>query len=424
MLGGKVQLYRRPETASWHCSASLAGKQRRASTREDSLARAKDFAEDWYLTLRGKARAGQIIDDKNFKRACRLFLRDYEAMTAGQRNPKYVQDHHSRINNHLLPYFGPLGLAQITAGKIMEYRLHRLSPPQGKKPPARTTLHSEIVTLRLILKTAVRHGLLKVLPDLSSPYQASTKITHRAWFSPEEYKTLYAHTRTNVKKAQDKPWLWAAEQLHDYVLFMANTGIRPDEANRLEFRDVKIAYDKGVGAKILEIEVRGKRGVGFCKSIPGAIRPFERLRDRPRPVIANKRNGGADNDADPGITRLPQPTDKLFPVDHKRQFNRILDELGYKLDRDGNRRTAYSLRHTYICLRLMEGADIYQIAKNCRTSVDMIEKYYATHIKDRIDAAAINVRKPRAPRKKDNKNIMNMKKNRKTGAPGRTPPAS
>ena len=36
---------------------------------------------------------------------------------------------------------------------------------------------------------------------------------------------------------------------------------------------------------------------------------------------------------------------------------------------------APSLRHTYICLRLMEGADIYQIAKNCRTSVEMIEKY-------------------------------------------------
>jgi integrase len=46
-----------------------------------------------------------------------------------------------------------------------------------------------------------------------------------------------------------------------------------------------------------------------------------------------------------------------------------------KIDRDGQRRTAYSLRHTYICLRLMEGADIYQIAKNCRTSVEMIENY-------------------------------------------------
>ena len=40
-------------------------------------------------------------------------------------------------------------------------------------------------------------------------------------------------------------------------------------------------------------------------------------------------------------------------------------------------RAAYSLRHTYICMRLMEGADIYQIAKNCRTSVEMIEKFYA-----------------------------------------------
>ena len=36
-------------------------------------------------------------------------------------------------------------------------------------------------------------------------------------------------------------------------------------------------------------------------------------------------------------------------------------------------------------MRLMEGADIYQIAKNCRTSVEMIEKYYASHIKTSLD---------------------------------------
>jgi hypothetical protein len=66
-----------------------------------------------------------------------------------------------------------------------------------------------------------------------------------------------------------------------------------------------------------------------------------------------------------------------------------------KLDRDGNRRAAYSLRHTYICMRLMEGAEIYQIAKSCRTSVELIEKYYASHIKDRLDAAVINIRKPK-----------------------------
>jgi hypothetical protein len=39
-----------------------------------------------------------------------------------------------------------------------------------------------------------------------------------------------------------------------------------------------------------------------------------------------------------------------------------------------------------------------QGAKNCRTSVEMIEKYYASHTKNTLDAAAINVRKPPRPR--------------------------
>ena len=46
----------------------------------------------------------------------------------------------------------------------------------------------------------------------------------------------------------------------------------------------------------------------------------------------------------------------------------------------------------------MEGADIHQIAKNCRTSLEMIEKYYASHIKTSLDASAINVRKPKIKR--------------------------
>ncbi|MCY1314532.1 hypothetical protein D9M70_651910 [compost metagenome] len=43
----------------------------------------------------------------------------------------------------------------------------------------------------------------------------------------------------------------------------------------------------------------------------------------------------------------------------------------------------------------MEGADVYAIAKNCRTSVEMIEKFYAAHIKTTLDASVINARKPK-----------------------------
>jgi integrase len=169
---------------------------------------------------------------------------------------------------------------------------------------------------------------------------------------------------------------------------MANTGLRPDESARLEFRDVAIVTDEATGERILEIEVRGKRGVGYCKSMTGAVMPFERLRNRNRPNPLDK-------------SKKPEPTDKLFGPTNYDLLNAILDELNLKYDRDGNRRTAYSLRHTYICLRLMEGADIYQIAKNCRTSVEMIETFYASHIKNTLDAAAINVRKAKPTKKAD-----------------------
>jgi hypothetical protein len=51
-------------------------------------------------------------------------------------------------------------------------------------------------------------------------------------------------------------------------------------------------------------------------------------------------------------------------------------------------------------MRLIEGADIYQVAKNCRTSIEMIEKHYAIHLKNTLDASAINVRKSAVTRKR------------------------
>jgi len=86
-------------------------------------------------------------------------------------------------------------------------------------------------------------------------------------------------------------------------------------------------------------------------------------------------------------------TDVIFGKTKRERINAVLGELKLKVDRDGQRRAPYSLRHTYICLRLIEGADIYQVAKNCRTSVEMIEKYYASHIKNMLETSAINVRR-------------------------------
>lgn len=379
LMGGKLHVYIRDNSSFWQCSTFLGGRNYRISTKEERLAQAKDIAEDWYLGLKGKFRAGELKRGKTFEFAAEQFRREYEAITAGERNARYVEDHWRRLRVHLNPFFGDKIVSEITPGLVQEYRVHRATSrkhPITGEPlrPSRSTLHHEIVTLRHVLKTAERHGWLNFVPNLSPPYKTSGKITHRAWFSPAEYRRLYEATRRRAKAPPKPRWRWACEQLHDFVLFMGNTGLRPDEAWRLEYQDVKIVEDKGSRETILEISVRGKRGVGYCKSMPGAVIPFNRLKERNKPL----------------------PTDRIFPKTHRELFNSILDEEHLKMDREGNSRTAYSLRHTYISMRLMEGADIYQIAKNCRTSVEMIEKFYASHIKNAIDASAVNVRKQRS----------------------------
>lgn len=415
LMDGALHVYRREGSRFWQCATYLGGRNHRQTTKETSLAAAKDFARDWYMERcvedRQRRRGGVSLLDvpvqpliagpgvptdgrrrrtptgPSFEDATKAFTSEFEVITLGERNAGYVASKSDIIRVHLLPFFGNTALADITAGKVQEYRAHRqtsrLDPKTGKpKKPARATLHHEIVTLRQVLKTANRKGWIAAIPDMSAPYKTSGKLEHRAWFSPEEYKMLYEATRERAKNPPKPRWREVCETFHDYVLFMGNTGLRPDEASRLELRDVKIVNDESTGERILEIEVRGKRGVGFCKSMPGAILPFERVRKR----------------------KNLKPTDKVFGKSPRELMNTVLDELNLKFDREGHIRTCYSLRHTYICLRLLEGADIYQVAKNCRTSVEMIEKYYGRHLKNNIDASAVNVRKarpkPAATRKK------------------------
>lgn len=412
-LDGKVHLYKRERSRFWQCSTYMNGRNHRTSTKEESLTMAKEFAREWYMatyidasrrkqqsrisTLLGKFDLAPIEPEVTmtsrraskatasgytFREAAEKFIAEYNVITQGQRNEKVAKGHQLRINVHLIPFFGDKPVNEINAGLVQEYRMKRTTEGYKGRKPSRSTLKHETVTLRLVLKTAHRYGWIQQVPDISAPYKTSGKITHRAWFSPEEYKIFYEASR---KRAQNPPLerhrsLW--EDLHDYILFMANTGLRPDEAGRLEYRDVTIVADEDTGERILEIEVRGKRGVGYCKSTTGAILPFQRMQ---------KRHPNA------------KLTDKIFGKTRSVLINQVLDDCNLKHDRDGNVRTAYSLRHTYICLRLMEGADIYQIAKNCRTSVEMIEQFYAAHIKNTLNASAINVRKPRK-KKEDSKN--------------------
>src|SRR5580658_1071137 len=183
-MGGKVNIYRRENSDNWQCSTFLNGRNWRVSTHEDSLGRAKDFAEDWYLALRGKAHAGLLVKEtrrqgKKFKQAAEKFLEEAPILTQGQRGPTWLEQYELKLNGVILPFLGEKYLGEITSGLIQDYRVWRAQNCKTGGTPARSTVHKEIVCIRQVLKTAKRHGWMEYLPDMSVPDKALGKITHR-----------------------------------------------------------------------------------------------------------------------------------------------------------------------------------------------------------------------------------------------------
>lgn len=384
ILDGKINVYKRDDSRYWQCASYIKGKYHRKSTKETDLARAKDFAIDWYAQLCVRL-FGSENPGKMFVQAARAFLTEYQPMMRERHGADSLQTHRDRLRLHLLPYFDTVHLSEITSGAVQKYRAHRLTEseddvqcagkPDGRgalkgwRPPGRSTVEDEIATLRMVLETAQRHGWIDRIPDLTDPYEPIGKAAPRLWFTPWEYRQLCAALRRNTENpaiGRDKV---EAGQLRDYAIFMVNTGLTPTEADALQYRDVQVVRDD-TDEQVLEIAVHGSDGINYCHSTPAAVSAFERMLARNR----------------------PRPDDLLFSGRVRKLFNDILKASNLKLDRKGKARTADSLRHSYICFRLLEGVSLHDVAENCRASVETIEKHYAVHLPDLADALLIDLR--------------------------------
>ena len=149
IFDGRLKVYKRERSRYWQAITILDDKRFRTSTKEESLQKAKDFAEDWYLGLRGKVKMGEPITEKTFAETAEQFVKEYSVITGGERSPHYVENMECQLRHYLLPFFGEKGLSQVTAGLVQEYRVHRqnyqaehpLHKKQGgSKPPSRAIL--------------------------------------------------------------------------------------------------------------------------------------------------------------------------------------------------------------------------------------------------------------------------------------------
>jgi len=71
-------------------------------------------------------------------------------------------------------------------------------------------------------------------------------------------------------------------------------------------------------------------------------------------------------------------SDGTQPFAFQQTFTRLLAQAGLSRDADtGQKRTLYSLRHTYATFELLNGTDIHTLARQMGTSVNMLERHYS-----------------------------------------------
>jgi len=81
----------------------------------------------------------------------------------------------------------------------------------------------------------------------------------------------------------------------------------------------------------------------------------------------------------------------------QRQFDVLLEVSGLRTGVDGESRSLYSLRHTSIMYRLIFGESINTLvlARNARTSPEMIDRFYARPLSGEMNVDMLQSRRRR-----------------------------
>ena len=343
------------------------------TTGETSSILAKEAAQSLALSL---LRAEKPVElEYAFHTYARKLLHKSRLQSdAGERNAQYVKTIHWAVQNAdwgLLDYFGDMDVRKVKSMHFQEY----LGWLQKKRPAlAASTKNTLNATFRNVMKMAVDEGAIDAVP--STP-RSKLKDNPRPFFrfhplvSKEEdaYQALLTAAKQMAEDKVIVRGVPVTDELYDLLLFLSHSFVRPltTELYAIRHSDVTVADDP----KRLVVTVRdGKTGYRAANTMPAAVSVYERIQQR------NPNAGGED------YIFLPEYLNRTTAAKIiQRQFGELMDRSGLKVDKStGKTHTLYSLRHTAICMRIInsEGqVNIFNLAKNAGTSVDQIERFYA-----------------------------------------------
>jgi integrase len=131
-------------------------------------------------------------------------------------------------------------------------------PKNAKLHPTDKTLQWDMMLGKAIVRWAAEQGLRGHKPSITVTFTPKKKRVRPA-FELWEYRRLWRTLLSRIKAARDLRTKQSRELLRYYVLLLANSGMRPGEANKVRLHDVHSFKDER-GRKNYRLIVRGKTG--------------------------------------------------------------------------------------------------------------------------------------------------------------------
>jgi integrase len=363
-ISDSLYVYLQSNSKFWYCRFVLYRKWYAKATKKTNRDEAIAMAHRIQLDYQIRAETNTLVDSKRFKVVAEKAIEKMETELLYGGGKVSYKDYIGALRKYHIPFFDRTYITSIDQEMIREFDKDRIE--KFKRIPARSTLQTHNAALMMVFKEAIeRKWMIPMqIPVLNSE---GTSGQRRASFSKIEYDQAFDAVASLEQNSRTEKTRQIRELLLSYMEFAVHTGIRPGtEMESITWGDINMHRDEHNVVFYVTItkgkttKYTGTREIVCRDEIFGCL---DDLRDR----FPNRK-----------------PKDMLFRLadgqttrELGKAFDKALVEIDLKNSSHGVR-TLYSLRHSYITWQLMTGKVSMEIlAKQCGTSVQMIEQHYS-----------------------------------------------
>ena len=373
---GEAVLYQRVGSPHWQLRYKANGKWARATTKKTKLTEAKREAMEIIVRARVLEREGLLVTSKRVTTVAKLAIKRMEAELDSGNGKVTYRRYIQAINGYIIPLLGRHNVDKIDYNVLAIYSNERKELMNQNRTvaiePSQSVINTHNVALNRVFDEALIRGFMtkSQVPHLENRGVSSDR---RPTFTAKEYIKIYTNFETWTNSARKGNETLLRNVLANYILILANTGIRAGtEAMNLKWQHIAIEDVKG--QRMVTMYVSGKANPRKIYVPASVAKYLNRIKEQHEDIKDLTFYDLIDKKLNKYVFRIDDKdaTTKLGKV-----FARYLTSLDLLIDKETEQaRTLYSLRHFYATKMLIKGISGDLLAEHMGTSATMIKKHY------------------------------------------------